>query len=1284
MPDQPSPVGTPTYVPGSAVGGVPNLTPPPKPKPNAAPVASGATDEAFTQAHQEQDQALRNYVYLTKNPDEASKYGMDPADFRPKTQANGDTQFPQRTPEEGAAMQKSVEGYSGSEAAETTGDKTIDYAAGLPGSVVTTGLKAAGVSDQHAEMAGNVTNLGLFGVGAAKGIAGAVKGISGMMKGGEAVAEGAKAVEGAGAAAEGESALGLDKTTVDKLGGAMDDLMRQSGVLSPEETSQRQPIIDAVNRDYPNRAKVNVLDKGPARIVSGGYDPEHGPGVYVVFKDGPTKPGEIHETPQLIPLSQIEGADPAKYQTLGAAAEGVKPVEGAVSPNGEPPVPEGMTRLYRAETANGAGIYQPPEGYAPLDKTYFTKDRTIAEDFLKDVANRKAGQGEPQLSYLDVPHDVAKYYGSEGNDKRTLMEGSGGPGMLPHEVALPNEMAAGRTPLNGESSQATTNANVVEPRQATLTPDGQVVGDPKTLRPEDNMLFQLHNIFNQDVNNSRIYRSNATTSAAADKIPSQGLVRMLGHEGTNLNAEQTVALERVVKQQGKGIRDLMRAVTNEPDPAKRAVMREEFIARASAYKTWNDYAEAASRESGRGQQARQIGDVAQAIQSRKWFADDIRRAADADPDGFNKFALAIADAATPEEASEIVSQAAQPGMIQRAGDMALKWAMNAGLSSPSLPLKKLMTDGISLGSQVAAYSMNGRIWKAKDIPAGMDTAALHGLWEGLPNALRYALKSYKSGLPEWSMEHGVTTGYGTEALDGTPVKPAMDYLSYIGKRPIQALGEFSNAATYSMEMRAQAWKQAFQESMQRLGTDARPCDIKSVAQARYEAKMATMPKSLRDSALKQTEMLTFRNVTDGMKNVEDLRDSIDKSLGHIPLARMALLWFRTPWNLTKLDMGLGPLGFAQVAKNWGEPGNNITAAKASLGTAAMMMAMYMHHTGRMTGGGPADPAQRKARQAAGIPDYGIHIPGTGWHSLPDVPGTGAMRAALDFADIYPNMPQHDASSMLSMLGVVASRQLEHLPFMNLVTSLADFMTQGLRGEESNAGKNLGDYLSRLAVPAAVSKAAQAVDPIERELRSGLDEWKSKIPGWSKTIKPHVNIFGDSHYIAGGYKPEDAPGLYTRLENMFSPMPAKQVDEDPLSQEIERLSPSLNLPAKALGGRAAGNSPFKDNDPNNDAGYTMNGDEYYDTCVAAGNNHGEFANWGIKQSKYDKMMATVKSKEYQKLTDAQKKERLETINLSYNSMAEAQTGMRPEIQSKMRTQQLEQLARQTGKVSINTP
>ena len=92
-----------------------------------------------------------------QNEETAPRAGQHPSQLSPGQQ--------QKTPQAWGQEQQAVEGTSGSEVEETTGDKAVDFGASLPGSAVAAGAEAVGVSPQHAQTAGNVLNLGIMGAG---------------------------------------------------------------------------------------------------------------------------------------------------------------------------------------------------------------------------------------------------------------------------------------------------------------------------------------------------------------------------------------------------------------------------------------------------------------------------------------------------------------------------------------------------------------------------------------------------------------------------------------------------------------------------------------------------------------------------------------------------------------------------------------------------------------------------------------------------------------------------------------------------------------------------------------------------------------------------------------------------------------------------------------------------------------------------------------------------------------------------------------------------------------
>lgn len=158
---------------------MPDILPVPHPQ---DPVASAAAaDNAFAARKSAEDDAALARSIQAAHPELAPK----PPAQSPDT--TGGMQ-PPTSAAEAAAQQQAVEGFSGSEAAETTGDKAVDFAAALPGSAVEMGARAAGVAPEHAAMAGNVTNAAMMGYGLVKGGIAVARGIKGMLGAGEEAA----------------------------------------------------------------------------------------------------------------------------------------------------------------------------------------------------------------------------------------------------------------------------------------------------------------------------------------------------------------------------------------------------------------------------------------------------------------------------------------------------------------------------------------------------------------------------------------------------------------------------------------------------------------------------------------------------------------------------------------------------------------------------------------------------------------------------------------------------------------------------------------------------------------------------------------------------------------------------------------------------------------------------------------------------------------------------------------------------------------------------------------
>lgn len=135
----------------------------------------------------------------------------------------------------------------------------------------------------------------------------------------------------------------------------------------------------------------------------------------------------------------------------------------------EPPVPEGMTRLYRGETDNPGSVENVPD-WIKEDPRYqatvaatgrwFVKDREVAEYY-----NREHGIGDQRVSYVDVPtRDVESYLSANHSEAKQFSAA----GRENEEYFIPRELADQRTRVPLAPTEGSPYAGLTEDVRAEL------------------------------------------------------------------------------------------------------------------------------------------------------------------------------------------------------------------------------------------------------------------------------------------------------------------------------------------------------------------------------------------------------------------------------------------------------------------------------------------------------------------------------------------------------------------------------------------------------------------------------------------------------------------------------------------------------------------------------------------------------------------------------------------------------------------------------------------------
>jgi hypothetical protein len=173
--------------------------------------------------------------------------------------------------------------------------------------------------------------------------------------------------------------------------------------------------------------------------------------------------------------------------------------------------------------------------------------------------------------------------------------------------------------------------------------------------------------------------------------------------------------------------------------------------------------------------------------------------------------------------------------------------------------------------------------------------------------------------------------------------------------------------------------------------------------------------------------------------------------------------------------------------------------------------------------------------------------------------------AADFQAISGHLDDTEASKLASAAVLSISKNLVSKSYLSGLIDAIDTFSQNTPASGSGTcNKQAGTI-----VPGFLMQARKEVDPEVKEVWTMMDSIKSRIPGLSKDVKPHVNLLGEDVHYEGGLGPDIASPVSQMTENPH-----------PGAKEVARLNVDLKHPLREIGGG--------DGSP----GVELNGDQYY--------------------------------------------------------------------------------------------
>lgn len=502
-----------------------------------------------------------------------------------------------------------------------------------------------------------------------------------------------------------------------------------------------------------------------------------------------------------------------------------------------------------------------------------------------------------------------------------------------------------------------------------------------------------------------------------------------------------------------------------------------------------------------------------------------------------------------DAASMIVDNAADPAALNKSAALALKPRFqdkitelyyNSLLSGPATHAVNILSNTVTALGQLPEHAVAAGLGKAREVFQRKQVdrvlmsevgARAIGLLQGTREGTREAARTFITG----NASDAVTKmEQQTQRAIGGPI-------GSIIRTPTRALAaedELFKAVARRMELSGLAVRTARTEGLK--GADAR---------ARAAELLANPTDAMLSRSFDYGRYLTFQNP------LGDAGRAVSKFTEAMPIFKLILPFVRTPTNILKFAIERSP--GALVLKEWrrdiakGGAGRDLAIAKVMMGTGLGATIFQLAGEGKITGGGPADPAAKALLQADGWQPYSFKV-GDQYYSYSRLdPYSSIIGTAADLVDLRSHMTDKQADHAAQLVGVSILHTLSNKTWLSGLSTAVEALNDPDRNLENFQSRTL----AAIAVPALGAQTARTIDPVLREARGPLDRIRSRIPGMSEDLTPKRDVFGRPIQLEGGVGPDIA-----------SPVSVTTRKNDPTVSALLDAGAHISKPLRKIGER----------------------------------------------------------------------------------------------------------------------
>jgi hypothetical protein len=798
------------------------------------------------------------------------------------------------------------------------------------------------------------------------------------------------------------------------------------------------------------------------------------------------------------------------------------------------------------------------------DAGFILKETYAWDDALAPKNWPYEKEGRPNVYYLEYPEelsrnsdDVRARIRSARNQGNSGSSGEGGSGILPgseeHFSEKPQNDRTGRgRGLDSPEPANRTESLGVVPGDESAVKNQIYINFARIDSPDDvrEVLQRSADLYKTDIDEaSRGTRAFQEITLSSEQENAWKILTER-RQGEPLNAEQSLAARNLWASSGEKLTQLAKLAGQAPSEENLFAFRKMF----EVHRAIQNEVMAARTETARSLAAWRIPLGSQELRLRR-------------------IEEAIAGSGGVEAARDLaarVSKLFEAGLSQELETLVAKtparitmeslqeaWVM-ALLSGPKTHLVNMMSNTAVAFQQVFERAIAGRIGRLlvddSGVEVGEALAMLNGMLGGVKDGLRLAAKALRMNESEGLA--GKIDLPHTPAISAENWRLAQDgvlgkFVDVLGQavripgRALMAEDEFFKSVGYRAQLHAYAHRQATREAA-----------AGKISQGQVRSRMAEIlenpPDAIKISAIDHAAYSTFSNAPG------QFAQSWLRLTQRIPALRFVTPFVKTPANIFNYAVAerspLAPLfrSFREDIKAGGAR-RQLALARVSSGTTIMLAVADLAFNGQLTGGGPANPAQRQALRQSGWQPYSVKA-GDRYFSYSRFDPLGmTLGLAADLAEISSHMDQEDREAdadeaavyfAASIAGNVMSKS-----YMRGLSDLAEAL--------ANPQMNADEYFQRLAgslIPAGVGENARYQDSYQLEINSMLEAMKACIPGLSQNLPARRDLWGRAISYRSGL---DA------FYDAVSPIASRRENPEPIDREMLRQEIYIAAPKRSL-------------------------------------------------------------------------------------------------------------------------